>query len=153
MKVYRLEQKQFLKTTLAKAWAFFSTPENLNLMTPDYLHFEAVTPVPEESYQGLIIIYRLRPFGNIPFEWVTEIAHMKKPDFFVDEQRRGPYSFWHHQHIFKKVAGGVEMTDIVHYAMPAIPVVSPILHRFFIRPRLENIFHYRYQKMEEVFNL
>jgi len=151
VKTYRLEQKQFLVTSIDKAWAFFSTPENLNIMTPNYLHFESMTPVPQKSYAGLIIIYKLKPFWNIPFQWVTEIAHMQEPRFFVDEQRSGPYSFWHHQHIFEEVPGGIEITDIVHYAMPRVPFAS-LIHTLFIRPRLKHIFLFRFNTLDEIFN-
>jgi ligand-binding SRPBCC domain-containing protein len=101
-------------------------------------------------YAGLIITYRIRPVMNIPAIWVTEITHLREPDFFVDEQRAGPYRFWHHQHILEEIEGGTAMRDIVHYALP-FGLPGRIVHPFMVRPQLRKIFAFRRRKLEEMF--
>lgn len=89
--VYQLKSEQFLPISLAEAWAFFSSPSNLSLITPDYLGFEIISPLPEEMYEGMIIMYFVKPVLNIKMRWVTEITHIDDKKYFVDEQRSGPY--------------------------------------------------------------
>ena len=108
-------QQQILPISLAEAWDYFATPRNLNEITPDNMTFEIQSDVPERMYEGMFIEYRIRPVLNIPLKWITEITHVKEQEFFVDEQRVGPYKIWHHEHHFKAVEGGVLMTDILHY--------------------------------------
>ena len=98
----------------------------------------------------MIITYRIRPVLGIPITWVTEITHVQEPSHFVDEQRFGPYRFWHHKHLFKATKDGVEMEDIVDYAMPLGPLGS-IPHALLIRKRLEGIFDYRERVLKELF--
>ena len=114
----RLECRQLLPVTPAAAWEFFSRPENLARITPPDLGFEVTSPLPERMHAGMIVTYRVSPFGRLRVPWVTEITHVREPEFFVDEQRSGPYRFWHHQHHFRAVADGVEMTDLLHYRLP-----------------------------------
>lgn len=104
----------------------------------------------EEMYPGLIIRYRIRPFLGIPIEWVTEITHVVEPRLFVDEQRFGPYRFWHHQHLFRETAGGVEMVDLVHYALPFGPLGRVVNHLLTVA-QLEGIFAYRRGVLERTF--
>src|SRR5688572_25328174 len=106
----KLISKQFLPVDFDKAWDFFSSPKNLNEITPPGMVFEIVSELPEKMYEGIFIVYRLSPFLNIPMQWVTEITHIREKQFFVDEQRKGPYKIWHHEHHFEKVEGGVMMT-------------------------------------------
>lgn len=150
MKLYRLEMKQFLSIQLEKAWDFFSRPENLEEITPPWLHFKIASPLPEKMYAGLIIEYRIQALLGIPMTWITEITHMNAPFFFVDEQRFGPYKFWHHQHWLQPVKGGVEMQDIVHYRMPFGPV-GHLSHIFFVKRQLHQIFSYRFACLEDRF--
>jgi ligand-binding SRPBCC domain-containing protein len=118
MKLYRLQRTQIIPTSITGAWRFFSSPANLPLITPPSLGFRVTSPAPEAMYPGMIITYTVTPFPLLKFNWVTEITHVREPFFFVDEQRLGPYRFWHHQHHFEEVTGGVAMTDIVSYALP-----------------------------------
>lgn len=111
----KLKQEQFLPLTIAEAWDFFATPLNLNKITPDDMVFVFTSSVPEKMYRGLIITYKIKPLLNIPMNWVTEITHIEDKVYFVDEQRKGPYNIWHHEHHFRAVDGGVIMTDILHY--------------------------------------
>lgn len=102
-------------------------------------------------YPGQIIEYKVKPMLGIPLYWMTEITHVKDKEFFVDEQRYGPYSFWHHQHLFKEIEGGVEMIDIVHYKIP-FWFIGDLAHALFVRKRLEHVFEYRYKVIEEMFS-
>mgnify|MGYP003732865653 CR=1 FL=1 len=101
-------------------------------------------------YAGMIITYLVRPLLNIPTTWVTEITHVRQPYFFVDEQRFGPYKFWHHQHIFREAKGGIEMEDIVSYAVP-FGFIGRMVNRFIISKKIKEIFSFRSQKLEQLF--
>ena len=149
--MYQLIKKQIVHKDLNTCWDFFSNPANLKVITPDYMGFNVKTQTPNEMYEGLIIGYSVSPFLNIPMEWVTEITHVKDKLFFVDEQRVGPYKLWHHEHHFKEVEEGVEMIDIVSYE-PPFGILGKIVHPFIIKPKLEQIFAYRFQKVEAIFN-
>lgn len=147
MKVNRIYRRQKINSTLEQVWDYFSTPLNLSIITPEWLNFKIISDVPEEMYEGLIIEYLVTPILNIPLKWVTEITHINKPYFFVDEQRFGPYKFWHHKHFFEELDDGtVMMTDEVHY------ILNFHILNLFIAKKLRAIFDYRYKKVEEIFN-
>lgn len=150
MKLFRFETEQFIPASLEKVWTFFSSPANLKVITPPYMGFDILTPVPDEMQPGIIIAYTVRPLWGIPVFWVTEITHVEPLRFFVDEQRFGPYRFWHHRHTFTPVDGGVHMTDLVYYALP-VPVMDRIINRLIVRPRIEEIFAFRRRKIIELF--
>jgi ligand-binding SRPBCC domain-containing protein len=143
-----LERTLRLPITREEAWSFFSNAANLARVTPPEMGFEVVSNLPERMYAGMIIIYRVRPFARIPLNWVTEITQVDEPHRFVDEQRFGPYRFWHHQHHFREVPGGVEIRDLVHYALP--PGVG-LIRGPLIAPRLDAVFDYRQRVLEERF--
>jgi ligand-binding SRPBCC domain-containing protein len=135
---------------MEKAWDFFSKPENLNVLTPDDLQFEILTDVAGvEMYPGMIINYKVSPFAGVKFNWTTEISQCVTNKFFVDEQRFGPYAFWHHQHHFEEKAGKVLMTDIVHYGLP-LGFLGRFAHALFVRKKLQHIFDYRQKKVTEL---
>lgn len=119
------------------------TPPALNLKLTNQLHFP-------KMYPGQVITYKVKPLLGIPLFWLTEITHVEEKRFFVDEQRKGPYSMWHHQHHFVPVAGGVEMTDLVHYALPLGPL-GTLANGLVVKGELQKIFAYRYQKIIELF--
>ena len=148
--MYQLKRTQFVKTDLETCWKFFSAPANLSKITPKYMGFDVLTDVPEEMYEGLMISYTVRPLLGIPMNWITEITHVKDKTYFVDEQRKGPYKIWHHEHHFREVEGGVEMTDIVSYEIPFGPL-GRIAHPIIVRKKLEEIFAYRFKVVEEIF--
>jgi len=150
MKIYRLEKSQKLPISIDEGWAFFSNPKNLKIITPDYMGFNIINPEESKMYSGQIIKYKVSPIFNINMNWVTEISNVNKNRFFVDEQRFGPYKFWHHKHIFKEVNGGIEASDILDYVIP-YGFIGRILHSIFIKPKLEEIFEYRKEKLEEIF--
>lgn len=145
-----LKQEQFLPVSISAAWDFFSTPENLNMITPEDLTFEVTSPLPEKIYEGLIITYRIRPMLKIPLNWCTEITHVREHAFFVDEQRKGPYNIWHHEHHFKAVEGGVLMTDLLHYDIGK-SIFGWIAGKIFVHRKVKEIFAFRYKVLESHF--
>lgn len=146
-----LKRVQNLPVNPEQAWQFFSSPKNLKMITPYYMGFDITSDYQgEEMYQGMIITYRVSPFFKIPLNWVTEISHVREPWYFVDNQVSGPFKLWHHQHIFKEIDGGIEMTDIVNYAVPFSPFLLPVEH-LIVRKRVEEIFDFRYTKLIELF--
>jgi ligand-binding SRPBCC domain-containing protein len=149
--MHQLKRTQFIKADIQTCWEFFSSPKNLKLITPPYMGFEVKVDLPEKMYEGLMIEYTVKPLLGIPMSWITEIKTVKENEFFVDEQRKGPYSIWHHEHHFKQVEGGVEMTDIVSYVIP-LGILGKIAHPIIVRRKLEEIFAYRFQKVDEIFN-
>ena len=147
----KLKQEQFLPISISQAWDFFATPTNLNEVTPEDMVFEITSDLPPRMYEGLIITYRIRPMLNIPIYWCTEITHIKEHEFFVDEQRKGPYNIWHHEHHFKEVQGGVLMTDILHYDIGK-SIFGKIAGYLFVHKRVNQIFDYRYKALEIYFS-
>lgn len=150
-KVYSLKTVQQIPVSMDKAWEFFSSPANLQTITPPTMGFKIISKHHGDTmYAGQIIEYKVSPVLGIPLYWMTEITHVEDKKYFVDEQRFGPYSLWHHQHHFTEAAGGVEMTDIVHYKLP-LWFLGDIAHTLFVKKQLQHIFDYRYKKVEELF--
>ena len=135
---------------MATCWDFFSDPKNLSKITPQFMGFIVRTELPDKMYEGLMIEYTVRPMLGIPMNWITEIKTVKNHSFFVDEQRKGPYRIWHHEHHFKEVDGGVEMTDIVSYELP-FGFLGRLMHPILVKNKLKEIFDYRRQKVDELF--
>lgn len=151
-KVYSIKTVQFIAVEITEVWNFFSTANNLQKITPPEMRFKIKDGhTAEKIYAGQIIEYIVRPVLNIPLYWMTEITHVQHEKYFVDEQRFGPYSLWHHQHHFKEVPGGVEMTDLVHYKIP-FWFLGDMAHAMFIRKKLYNIFLFRQKKIDELFS-
>lgn len=150
MKIYTLITKQIIPVSIDEAWDFFSSPKNLKIITPPYMGFDITNEVADKMYAGQIITYTVRPLFNIPMTWVTEITHVKDKEFFVDEQRFGPYALWHHKHFFKEIEKGVEMTDQVDYALP-LGILGQFAHPIIVKNKLKEIFDFRYKKIEELF--
>lgn len=149
--MYRLKRVQKIPANIDLVWDFISVPANLKVITPDYMSFDVLTPdLPSKMYEGLFIAYKVSPLLNIKMNWVTEITHIKEKEYFVDEQRMGPYKIWHHQHFLKVINGGVEMTDIVDY-QPPFGIFGKIANYFFIQNQLNEIFDFRTQKIFELF--
>lgn len=156
MSLYRLKRTQRLPITQDVAWAFFSNPTNLEQITPPWLQFEITSPMPKQMYPGMIATYDLQFYRVIPVSWVTEITQLLEPHYFVDEQRFGPYEFWHHQHHFEPLVNdageevGVEMTDVVHYRL-RFGFIGKLTHALFIKRQLNEIFDFRYKMLEDFF--
>ena len=150
MKLHTLEQEQTLPISLEEAWDFFSSPANLDAITPPDLGFQITSPLAGKMFDGQIITYRVRIAPLVHVTWVTEIKCVEEGRAFVDEQRFGPYKFWHHRHEFEAVPGGVLMRDKVHYALPFGPF-GAIAHAIFVRRKLEWIFNFRRKLLAEKF--
>ena len=149
-KVHSLISVQNLPVTLEQTWRFFSDARNLLTMTPSFLNLKVTNEVfGNEVYPGQIIAYKVKPLAGIALSWLTEITHLEKEKMFVDEQRKGPYKLWHHQHHFKAIEGGTEMTDIVHYSLP-YGIMGNAFHPI-VKNKLVEIFRYRYEKINELF--
>ena len=152
MKIYHLKRTQFIPITLSEAWDFFSTPKNLAKITPEHMGFKILyMSGGEKAYAGQIIQYHVNVLPGIKVNWVTEIAHVQERYYFIDEQRVGPYSLWHHQHHFKEVKGGVEMTDEVNYALP-FGWLGQVVHWIFVEREVNRIFDHRFNVLEKYFN-
>ncbi len=149
--MHRLKQEQFLPISLDEAWNFFATPKNLNEVTPEDMVFEITSELPDKMYEGLMITYRIKPMLNIALNWCTEITHIKEKEFFVDDQRKGPYAIWHHEHHFKAVEGGVLMTDLLHYDIGK-SIFGWMAGKLFVHQKVEHIFEYRYKTLERYFS-
>ena len=150
MKIYQLHKKQNLPITLEQAWKFLSNPANLKTITPNYMSFDILSGADRPMFPGQIIQYIVTPILGIKTKWVTEITHVKDKEYFVDEQRFGPYALWHHKHFIKEIEGGVEMEDIIDYKVP-FGWLGQLVQPFLVKPKLEEIFQYRSQKLEELF--
>ena len=150
MKVHVLEQEQLLPVSLEAAWEFFSTPRNLDAITPPDAGFRLLTGSDEPLYDGQILTYRIRLAPLVEVSWVTEIKSVASGQSFIDEQRFGPFKFWHHRHVMEAVEGGTRVHDRVHYAMP-FGFIGEIVHALSIRRRLEAIFRYRREVLAKEF--
>lgn len=151
MKVYQIRVFQNLPINIKEAWKFFSNPNNLSVITPEWLNFKITSKLPNKMYPRMIITYKVHPLLRIPINWVTEITHIQEPFYFVDEQRFGPYKFWHHQHQFKETENGVEVTDIVNYSLPFDPLSRPI-NSLLVKRKVKEIFKFREKKLNELFS-
>ncbi|MCW1914489.1 SRPBCC family protein [Luteolibacter sp. GHJ8] len=145
-----LSREQFLPVSPEEAWDFFSSPRNLDSITPPDLGFRIVHCPAEKMHEGQIIEYRVKILPAVWVPWVTEIKGVDEGRSFIDEQRFGPYKFWHHLHAFEAVEGGVKVHDLVHYIMPLGPLGS-IAHLLFARRKLQRIFDFRREEMERRF--
>lgn len=148
--MHRLTAKQWLPIPLNEAWDFFSVPGNLNKITPDDMSFEIISGAGERTYAGQLIRYKIRPMFNIPLKWVTEITQCEHQKYFIDEQRFGPYKFWHHQHHFEEHEGGTMMSDILHYGLPG-GALGDLLGGPIVHPKVKGIFSFREQQLSKLF--
>lgn len=151
MAFYQFKQEQFIPATIDEVWDFISSPANLKEITPDYMGFDITSgDLPEKMYEGMIISYKVAPVLGIKTTWVTEITHIRDKEYFVDEQRVGPYALWHHQHFIAPKDQGVLMKDIVSYAPPFGPL-GAIANTLMIKKKLKEIFDYRTVAIEKKF--
>lgn len=151
MAFYQLVKEQKINCTIDEIWNFISSPANLKEITPDYMGFDIISKnLPEQMYEGMIISYKVSPLLGIKTTWVTEITHVRDKRYFVDEQRVGPYTLWHHQHIIEPIANGVLMKDIVSY-QPPFGFLGTIANSLIIKNKLKEIFDYRTKAVEDKF--
>jgi ligand-binding SRPBCC domain-containing protein len=147
MRIHELHRELWLSRLPDEVFPFFADAGNLELLTPPWMHFHVLTPRPIEMRPGAVIKYRLRIHG-LPLGWRSEITAWDPPHRFVDEQRRGPYRLWHHEHSFEPRDGGTVCRDHVRYAVP----FDFFSHRLLVRPDIERIFAFRERKMREFFS-
>lgn len=147
--LHRLYAKQELPIKIKEAWDFLSNPKNLATITPDHMKFKVKTKITKKMYSGQIIQYNVCPFPFIKSSWITEITHLKEGIYFVDEQRFGPYAFWHHKHFLKETLTGTLMEDIVDYKLPFGKIGN--LAAPLVQKKLKQIFNYRKEKLEKLF--
>lgn len=154
MKSHQIIFKQNLPISLDQAWDFFSSPLNLAKITPDDMEFIVTSGLQPDTkmYPGMIITYKVSPLFGIKLNWMTEITQVEEGKYFIDEQRFGPFKFWHHQHHFKAIAGGVEMTDILTYGLP-MGILGEMAHAVMVGNKVKEIFTFREKKVNELFGL
>ncbi|MCL6266172.1 SRPBCC family protein [Flagellimonas myxillae] len=150
MHLYKLHTKQYLPISIMEAWEFLSNPKNLPNITPKHMEFSIISGGDRLMYPGQIIAYTVKPFPGYAVRWVTEITHMEDGYYFVDEQRHGPYAFWHHKHFLKEHGNGVIMEDIVDYALP-YGILGRLAHTLFVKRQLNKIFEHRRVQLETIF--
>jgi ligand-binding SRPBCC domain-containing protein len=151
MAFYQLIKTQKLPATISEIWNFISAPSNLKEITPEHMGFVVTSnTAAEKMYPGMIITYKVSPLLGIKLNWITEITHVKDFEYFVDEQRMGPYSLWHHQHKIEPIDGGVLMTDIVTY-QPPMGILGALANSLIIKKQLQQIFDYRTVALEKKF--
>ena len=146
----RIEFYQFVPASLDVVWDFFSSPANLSKITPPEMGFNITSPVQPEMYPGMFITYKVSPAMGIKLNWLTEITHISKGKYFIDEQRLGPYSIWHHEHHFREVTGGVEMHDVLYYQVP-FGLIGKLAGLFFVNNKVKQIFTFREKRILELF--
>jgi len=149
--IYQFRTSQKIPASLDKVWEFISSPRNLKKITPEHMGFQITNePIPDKMYAGMIIAYKVSPILGIPMDWVTEITQVQDKEYFVDEQRVGPYAIWHHQHRLTPLEGGVLMEDIISYK-PPFGILGTIANNILIKGQLKTIFDFRYTAVEKEF--
>jgi ligand-binding SRPBCC domain-containing protein len=151
MKVYKKETVQYVNASVEECWAFFSSPRNLQKITPKTMGFQITDFDNKSMYAGQIIQYKVSPLAGLKLSWTTEITFVKDKSYFIDEQRFGPYALWHHKHFFEPTENGTKMTDLVHYALP-LGFIGRIMNTLVVKNKLKEIFDYRCVKVDEIFN-
>ncbi|PTQ92889.1 ligand-binding SRPBCC domain-containing protein [Mucilaginibacter yixingensis] len=152
MKTYLLTWQQDIPISVAEAWEFFRSPLNLAKITPDNVKFKVTSPYTAHTqmYPGMIITYKISPFLGVEMDWMTEITHVQDQQYFVDEQRFGPYALWHHQHHFEAIPGGTRMRDILNYAIPYGPI-GRLANNLFVEKQIRQIFEFREEAIRKMF--
>lgn len=150
MKIYTLKRTEFLAVPIETAWDFFSNPDNLPEITPPELNLRITSEPEERIYPGMIITYTVTPIPFLASRWTTEITHVDPPHYFVDEQRFGPYRFWHHKHFFTQVGEQTQVRDLVHYALPFDPI-GRLANSLLVSRKLNSIFNYRSRCLRKLF--
>ncbi len=148
--IHYLHREQIIPAPRAEVWAYFCDPKNLNEITPPDMNFEILTGGDIQMYEGQLIEYRVEFIRGVRSLWLTEIVHVCPREYFVDEQRIGPYRFWYHEHRFEECVTGTRMSDQVTYAVP-FGWLGDLLNTLWIGKRLQKIFDFRRQKIIALF--
>ena len=150
MKIYTLHKKQRLPISKKEAWNFLSDPKNLSVITPPEMKMTIIAGAERPMYAGQLLEYSVSPLPGFKTKWVSEITQFVDGDYFVDIQLYGPYALWHHKHFINEIKGGVELEDLIHYKVP-LGWLGQLAHPILVRPKLEAIFDYRKQQLEQQF--
>lgn len=149
--IFQLRAELKLPISKQEAWSFLSNPQNLKAITPPHMGFEITSPYTgDKVYEGQIITYKVYPFKGIKSYWVTEITKVQEGEYFIDEQRFGPYKMWHHEHFIEEEKDGIKMIDLISYKIP-FGFIGRLAEPLIVRKQLEGIFNYREQKLNELF--
>jgi len=148
--IYEIHTRQKLPISKQEAWDFLSDPKNLQEIMPDEMGFEIISGADRKMFTGQLLQYKVTPLPGFKTNWVTEITHVEKPDYFVDIQLYGPYALWHHKHFIHEIERGVEIEDLVHYKIP-FGILGRMMHPLLVKPKLNEIFKAREAKMVEKF--
>lgn len=152
MKLYRIRRAQRIPSNLNDAWEFFSHPNNMIKVMPPNLRIKIIERQPRFIYSGMLINQKVKTIFGIKRSWITQILHEDEPNYFVDEQKFGPFRFWHHQHIFTEVFGGIEVEDIIHYSLP-FGILGRLFNAIYIKKKLKKIFDYRAIAIKKLFDM
>ena len=152
MSLHTLQRTQLLPIAVEEAWNFFSSPFNLSLITPPEMNFKILSSFKtgDQIFEGMLIDYFVSPLFNVPLRWQTEISKVELLNFFIDEQRKGPFAVWHHEHSFKQCDGGTEMRDIGQWKVP-FGFLGDIVNALLVQKKVEAIFSFREKKLRELF--
>ena len=151
MKTYNVRFEQFIDLPRDNVFRFFSKPQNLSLITPPRLKFNILTPTPLLMKEGQLIDYSLIIMYCIKLRWRTLITHYEKPYKFIDQQIKGPYSLWHHTHIFEEKNGGTLIKDEVTYSVP-FGLIGRFINAIYIQYDVKSIFKYRHKILDQIFD-
>ena len=151
MKTYNIKFEQFIDLPINDVFSFFSQPNNLSLITPPRLKFDILTPLPIKMKEGQLIDYSLTIMYFFKLHWRTLITDYERPYKFIDQQIKGPYSLWHHTHIFEEKDGGTVIYDNVTYAIP-FGVIGRLIHALYIKYDVQSIFKYRHKILNQIFS-
>lgn len=153
MGFYQFKKELKIRASMDEVWDFISSPKNLKEITPEYMGFDITSEdLPDKMYPGIIISYIVKPLMGLKTTWVTEITHVKEKEYFVDEQRVGLYSIWHHEHIIEPIEGEVLMKDIVSYKSP-LGFLGSIANKLIIKNKLNEIFDFRTVAIQKRFGV
>ena len=150
MKVHSLSQEQTIPIPINQAWEFFSSPRNLEAMTPPEMGFRIVSLPSEILYEGEIIEYSVKVLPGVWIPWVSEIKALRKGESFVDDQISGPFKFWHHRHSFEETSGGTIVKDLIHYSV-GFSIFGEVARALVVKNQLAKMFEHRRLILDEKF--
>lgn len=152
MKPYEFKSEQLLDISIEEAWDFFSSPANLSKITPPSLDFRIISKSEGQPiYDGMEIVYTVKPIFGIPLKWKTLISDVVIHRQFTDKQLEGPYTMWEHTHNFVQTTDGLLMTDLIRYQLP-MGIIGRIFHKLFVQKRIHDIFNYRHNTLKKLFD-
>jgi len=151
MSYTEIKRQQLIKTDIDSLWNFISSPNNLDKITPKWMKFEIISKNGDNIiFPGMIITYKISPLLNAPIKWITRITYVKKKIAFIDEQDKGPYKKWTHEHRLEETPKGIIMYDNIKY-IPPFGIIGKITNWIFIKKRVNEIFDYRKEALDKIF--